>query len=53
VSSILKRLSCLGRAPISIVSSVSVTHFSIILIPVSKFGIPTLATNVTFFSGYP
>jgi hypothetical protein len=45
--------SCLGRAPISILSSVSVSHFSIILIPVSKFGIPTLATNVTFFSGYP
>jgi hypothetical protein len=34
-------------------SSVSVSHFSIILIPVSKFGIPTLATNVTFSSGYP
>jgi hypothetical protein len=34
VSSILNRLSCLGRAPISILSSVSVSHFSIILIPV-------------------
>jgi hypothetical protein len=32
--------------PISTFSSVSVSHFSIILIPVSKFGIPTLATNV-------
>jgi len=53
VSSILKRLSCLGRAPISTLSSVSVSHFSIILIPVSKFGIPTLATIVIFFSDYP